>query len=679
MKLETNLQGRLRNTKLPQSKGLFPLFEAIINSIHSLEAAGIGPEDGLIKVIIQREGAPLFDQPKDATTTSSSEPIVGFKVIDNGIGFNEENFKSFITLDTPYKIDKGGRGIGRLLWLKAFEKVDVVSHFLNDQHGCQQRSFQFSPKGILKYSIKDADDQENRNTIIHLRGFYKNFRSNVPRTASPIASAIVEYCLWYFVRPGGAPRIMVIDQNEGISLNDLYESLMHTSASIDHIHIKGIQFDLLHVKLRSTTSSIHSIGYCADDRLVQKEKLNKFISGLHGKITNGEEFVYMCYVSSSVLNDRVDPVRNTFDISSDSGGLFDETEITWSEINQGVASKISGHLQEYIDQINQRVQDRVHEFVSKKSPRYRPILRHINLNDLNIDPKSSDRDLELILHRQYAEIESQLLAEGHDLMKPQNGESLQDYQDRISSYLRKVEDVKKSDLANYVTHRRVVIDLLKNAINSRSDGSYAHEELIHKLMMPMQIESSEVLQDYCNLWLIDERLAFHEYLASDQTLSTMPITGSKSTKEPDLLALNVFDNPILVSDNSTPPLASIVIVEFKRPMRNDATQGREKDPIEQVLDYLDETRKGGVRTIQGRQIPASNTIPGFCYVICDLTPTITKRCYRHDLSITSDGMGYFGYNKHYKAYIEVISFDRLVNMAMKRNRAFFDKLGLPSE
>ena len=477
MKLETNLQGRLRNTKLPQSKGLFPLFEAIINSIHSLEAGGISADEGHIRMIIEREGTPLFDETSDASVPNSSEPIVGFKVIDNGIGFNEENFQSFITLDTQYKIDKGGRGIGRLLWLKAFDKVDVVSHFLNDQHACKQRSFRFSPEGISDHGIKDADDQENRNTSIHLRGFKDRFRSNTPKTASAIARSIVEYCLWYFVRHGGAPRIMLVDQGDKISLNDLYESLMHTSADFDQIQIKEIQFDLLHVKLRSTTSSIHSIGYCADDRLVEKEKLNKYIPGLHGKITNGEEFVYMCYVSSSLFNERVDPVRNTFDISSDSEGLFDDTEISWSEISQGVVEKISDHLREYIDKINQHVQERIHEFVSKKAPRYRPILQHLNIEGLNIDPEGSDKDLELVLHRQYAEMESQLLTEGHDLMKPQNGESREDYHDRISSYLRKVEDVKKSDLANYVTHRRVVIDLLKNAINRKPDASYVREEM----------------------------------------------------------------------------------------------------------------------------------------------------------------------------------------------------------
>jgi hypothetical protein len=39
-------------------------------------------------------------------------------------------------------------------------------------------------------------------------------------------------------------------------------------------------------------------------------------------------------------------------------------------------------------------------------------------------------------------------------------------------------------------------------------------------------------------------------------------------------------------------------------------------------------------------------------------------------------LGYFFYSREYRAYVEVISFDRLVNIAKERNRAFFDKLGL---
>ena len=235
-----------------------------------------------------------------------------------------------------------------------------------------------------------------------------------------------------------------------------------------------------------------------------------------------------------------------------------------------------------------------------------------------------------------------------------------------------------SDLANYVAHRRVVLDLLASAIRRQPEGGYAREDLIHTLIMPMRTDSTEVLLDNCNLWLVDERLAFHDYLASDKTLSSIPVTSSQSTKEPDLFALNVFDNPILVSEGTSLPLASIVVVEIKRPMRNNARFGEADDPIEQAIGYLDRIREGGVRTATGRPIPRSEDIPGFCYVVCDITPTVEKRCKFHDLTRTSDGMGYFAYKASYRAYIEVISFDRLVNLAKQRNKAFFDKLGLPT-
>ena len=70
----------------------------------------------------------LFDTVEDKK--SGRQPlndITSFTVTDNGAGFNDDNFNAFLTLDTDHKIDKGGRGIGRLLWLKAFQRVDVAS------------------------------------------------------------------------------------------------------------------------------------------------------------------------------------------------------------------------------------------------------------------------------------------------------------------------------------------------------------------------------------------------------------------------------------------------------------------------------------------------------------------------------------------------------------------------
>ena len=134
-----------------------------------------------------------------------------------------------------------------------------------------------------------------------------------------------------------------------------------------------------------------------------------------------------------------------------------------------------------------------------------------------------------------------------------------------------------------------------------------------------------------------------------------------------------------MSETRSPPYASLVVIELKRPMRNDAAPGEEKDPVHQALQYLNRIRRGKVQTAEGRPIPNPDDIPGFCYVICDLTPTVKELCiFTHDLTVTSDHLGYFGYRKNMKAYVEVISFDKLVGAAKERNRAFFDKLGLPT-
>lgn len=149
-------------------------------------------------------------------------------------------------------------------------------------------------------------------------------------------------------------------------------------------------------------------------------------------------------------------------------------------------------------------------------------------------------------------------------------------------------------------------------------------------------------------------------------------------QEPDLCALNINDNPILVSEKKSMPLASLTVVEIKRPMRNDASEGEDKNPIEQALGYLKRIREGKVKTTSGRPIRNSQEIPGYVYVISDLTPTMVERCELASLTETYDGMGFFGYNKPQNAYIEVISYDRLLQSAKERNRAFFDQLGLPA-
>lgn len=671
MSLQTNLKGRLRNTSLPKSHGLMPVFEAVVNSIHSIEEKG-NADIGKIVLHINRATQGGLDLDAKALL-----PIIGFTITDNGCGFDETNFKSFETLDSDHKIAKGCRGVGRLMWLKVFELVEVESHFLDVDGELKKREFRFDDKqGVHGEQVEAATDQQS-GTLIKLVGFDENFRKQVPAKGQSIANQLLEHVLWYFVRQGSAPKILVEDAGEVFELDHLFEEHMHASAFLETIKIRDYSFDLTHIKFRASVNKKHQLALCAANRLVKEESIQGKLPGLYGKISDASgEFTYTCYVSSDYLNEHVRSERTSFDIAEDVEDMLNE--VSFKDIRDAVLARTKEYLQDVLAENVSAGRKRVDDFINNHAPRYRPIANYVSEELLIVDPEKSDKDLELHLHAQWYEVERQLVSEGHDIMQPQNEEHVEEYKERLSKYLRKAEDLKKSDLANYVSHRKVIIDLLQKSIERLSDGKYAREDMIHELIMPMRKDSSEVFLDSCNLWLIDERLAFHNYLASDKTLNAMPITGNESNKEPDLLSLRVFDNPLLVNDQASFPLAAITVVEIKRPMRNDMRAGEEKDPIDQALSYLERIREGKVTTKSGRPIPGNNDIPGYCYVLCDLTESMHRRCRRANLRITSDGMGYFGYNEPSHAYIEVISFDQLVKAAKERNRAFFDKLGLPS-
>lgn len=67
----------------------------------------------------------------------------------------------------------------------------------------------------------------------------------------------------------------------------------------------------------------------------------------------------------------------------------------------------------------------------------------------------------------------------------------------------------------------------------------------------------------------------------------------------------------------------------------------------------------------------------YCYVIADITDSLATDAENAGLNKTPDGEGYFGYNAPRGAYIEVISYDKLVKDAKKRNQVLFDKLFRP--
>src|SRR5216683_3559223 len=141
MPINASLTGRLRNTSLPKSRALMPLFEAVVNAIQAVDEAHSDMDSTLIEIVIVRDQQIPLELGDDSQTSAYVEPINSFIVIDNGEGFHNRNMESFETLDSEYRSAYGCRGVGRLLWLKAFEKVEVISRYVGAEETMKEREF----------------------------------------------------------------------------------------------------------------------------------------------------------------------------------------------------------------------------------------------------------------------------------------------------------------------------------------------------------------------------------------------------------------------------------------------------------------------------------------------------------------------------------------------------------
>jgi hypothetical protein len=188
------------------------------------------------------------------------------------------------------------------------------------------------------------------------------------------------------------------------------------------------------------------------------------------------------------------------------------------------------------------------------------------------------------------------------------------------------------------------------------------------MIFPMGQTSRETFIDQQNLWVLDERLSFHTILTSDKKLNSLPGLERTSGKEPDLFAF-FYDTPIgvqAIEDSS----GAIVIVEFKRPGRDDYTS----DPAQQVIQRFVDINGGDVKDIDGRPINPAN-LRYFGYLIADLTPSL-KRQMEMNYHRLVDGEGYFKSLTGGNGYVEILSYDKLLKDAKQRNRVLFEKLGL---
>lgn len=668
--MNISVRGRINNIDLKPGECLLPIFEAITNSIQAIEDAK--SQQGSIKILIKRDPNTLAYE--DAETKKLS-PIIGFEITDNGIGFTDENFTSFDTSDSLYKSHKGGKGVGRFLWLKAFDYAEIESVY-KDREGKKRRSFIFSLQNddpIVDPRVVDAKTAEEYTTI-RLNGFKEMYERQAPHNPNKIGQRIIEHFLKYFALDK-TPQITIEDGQtaEIINLNDMYKSWVKENKSSE-FQIQEHSFTLTHFLLEAHSGMSHKVSYCAKDRVVLETPISKKVPNLTATLELSEQsdkLIYAGYVSGEYLDKSANQQRTEFSGIPLESSIRYKGELIWPDIEAATIQASQEYLQKFTDPIKEEKSRQIEHFVKTQGPEYRNLLKHHSEELSSIPAGLSDEKLRVELFKVQTDVEVKLKEKAQQILHTTEDISKAEVRQKYEQFLEEWNDLGKANLAKYILHRRITLHFLSDALKKNKEGKYALEEVIHETVFPMRTTSDEIDFEAHNLWIIDERLAYHYYLASDIPLKQVEDINSESSSRPDIL---IFNRSIAVVDDKDQPYSSVVLLEFKRPMRDNYES--DENPIEQIYRYVRKIKDSKAHTREGRPIRVHETTPFYCYIICDLTPKLELQAKDYGFQQTPDQLGYYNYSNNYGAYVEIISFDKLINDAYKRNQILFDKLNI---
>ena len=656
-----------------KTTSLTPVIEAVCNSIDA-----IGPErtDGIIDIIVKRSGQKSLEL-DNAHTLSD---IVAIDIIDNGVGFTEENKDSFDTYRSGFKMSKGGKGFGRFMYLKYFNHVSIESIFYEDDK-YKQRSFTFghADEIIENENIVDieSDSSIHTGTTLHLSSI-KSF--DLDKGLEVIARKLVERLLVFFVTGGIYTPQITIKEEDGsnaIILNDYIgdKSDIQQIGNEEKFFLKGREKEWnFSVKIYKIYYSAITNKICltANMREVTESALHNYVPEFKETMfeltENGTQKNYMikAYVQGLYLDDNVTTERDGFNFAKDDDIYSDLSE---KHIMKAVSSIIKGYFSEDIEKRYNDKKQKVEHYVYTTAPWNKTLLKDVDMESIPIG--ISDFDLEMRFQKIKFDKEQNAriaLKELQDKYSSEDESCDNTLDDEVNEILKNVTETAKNDLAHYVCQRRRIIELFDD-LRKRIDNGKAHKESeMHNLIFPMIKDDREIEYEDHNLWLLDERFNFTQYIASDKVIS------SSDHKEPDLAIF--YESGLFYRNGENAITSPIAIVEFKRPKRTNYPD--EENPINQALRYAGKILAGKYEMPEGLEevIVDKSVTPVYIYIVCDIVPKIKEFADLAGLTISPDKQGYFGYNPTYNAYIEIKSFKKVIDDAKMRNQIFFKKLGL---
>lgn len=545
-------KGILRS--IPKSTdSLQPLYEAVTNSLEAID----------LRRKIEAEYNPFVtvDFYFNADLKGNNDGLSRLVVTDNGIGFDEQNFKRI----NVYKDDTKGyanRGSGRIQLIKSFHRASFTSVF---REGEQKKVRCFTLSQSVPFlnhnAIVRIDSEENISIESEIKTELKldtlieksdvKFYNDL--TIDDIKERLINhYMLYLCVNRATLPRFTIhyyhgetLIATRYIVTNDIPDqshedewvnvpiSQMSTDMKRIEVTDEQIEVCIKSYKLPAEQFKKNLVKVTCKGEAVDSVKLRLNCLPADMRI-NSSYFLFL--LSSQYFDERVGDTRDTLEILNKTD--FKKRAKQYGTIEpQIVLDDLEEHVSNKASEMYSEIKDQQINLTSQLAYLQKTYL----LSDEALAEADINDSVEDILRKAYA-YDARLIAE-KDAAYHLKMEELKKLDTRSASYqadmARIVEELArtiplqdKESLSRYVTHRRLVLDLMGKLIHRETDAQNVggarneDEKMIHNLLFAQHSDNT----GDSDLWMLNEEyLYFKGY--SEHRLNQIEIDGKKLFRE----------------------------------------------------------------------------------------------------------------------------------------------------
>jgi len=437
-------------------------------------------------------------------------------ITDDGEGFTQDNLNYFDEICTGHKDDIGGKGVGRLAFLKYANRVEIRS-----QLASELIEFRYTPD-FTPDDVQRSASGGRRETAIMISELKESINTQVTKLVNAMCDDL--RLLLFLKKQAGRTVAIRFTHNSKQPFPDdfTFSGEAIEAQKTRSFELQGETFDCYLFRDEAPRKGIVAM-LCADELCVEEYQISKRFDICR----------YLISITSGYLNRSSNIERQKLEIPKTEG----EADLASPISREALMPRIHG---ECLAMINEAAEGDIDAFKRGNIEKLRKYYPFIKIDSLS--GEAAMLDAEEIVRTYRAQ---QARREDHLVEALEEGRNVA-FDD--------ISHLASDDLARFIVHRALVIDSLAKMPRE------AAEDVLHTAILRKHSDGSDIREN--NVWLVDDKFLSYSNIYSDETLARIVREAgteaeSKQQRKPDVAAF-------FSKDNEGRP-NKLVIIEFKKP------------------------------------------------------------------------------------------------------------------